>query len=104
MRSNPLSVRQLAPQLAARDGGWVCHYCGEPLRNQGTPNVQVEAHRNHYGRWQTCIDEATIDHVIPTSKGGTHDIDNLVLACNTCNARKGNRDYHDFRNQYSVEP
>ena len=33
---------------------------------------------------------ATIDHVIPLSKGGTNGGDNLVLACETCN--------HDRRN------
>lgn len=30
-----------------------------------------------------------IDHVKPWSKGGTHDIDNLVLACVDCNLSKG---------------
>lgn len=33
----------------------------------------------------------TIDHVIPLSKGGTHTKDNIVLACKSCNSKKGNR-------------
>jgi 5-methylcytosine-specific restriction endonuclease McrA len=33
----------------------------------------------------------TLDHVIPTSKGGTHTWDNIVTACETCNNRKGDR-------------
>ena len=43
------------------DGG-DCAYCGEPA---------------------TCI-----DHVMPISKGGPNTIDNTVLACTSCNARK----------------
>lgn len=30
----------------------------------------------------------TIDHVIPRSRGGTNVLDNLVVACRTCNAEK----------------
>lgn len=36
---------------------------------------------------------ATIDHVIPKSKGGTDDSQNLVLACPECNERKAERDF-----------
>jgi 5-methylcytosine-specific restriction endonuclease McrA len=31
------------------------------------------------------------DHLIPVSKGGRHSIGNLVPACRSCNASKGNR-------------
>jgi hypothetical protein len=31
------------------------------------------------------IDEATIDHVIPQSKGGTNNLDNLVICCKYAN-------------------
>lgn len=33
--------------------------------------------------------ELTLDHVIPSSKGGTHTWNNLVTACKRCNAKKG---------------
>lgn len=55
-------------RLAAiqRDGD-VCTYCG-------------------------CTDgEFVVDHVIPTSRGGTHDLDNLAVACRSCNASKKDR-------------
>jgi len=29
------------------------------------------------------------DHIVPLSRGGTNDISNIVLACPTCNLRKG---------------
>ena len=39
-----------------------------------------------------CGDEAnTVDHVIPISKGGTDDLNNLVAACSRCNFSLGNK-------------
>lgn len=33
----------------------------------------------------------TVDHVIPRSKGGTNDPENLVAACQPCNSLKADR-------------
>lgn len=46
---------------------FVCQYCGE------TPGRHL----------------LTVDHVIPRSRGGSHDWDNLVTACTRCNQKKG---------------
>ncbi len=46
-----------------------CQYCGE-----GSP-----------------APELTFDHVIPRSRGGRTNWENVVTACQTCNLRKGNR-------------
>ncbi|HAA26455.1 MAG TPA: HNH endonuclease [Cyanobacteria bacterium UBA8553] len=35
--------------------------------------------------------QLTLDHVIPRSKGGKHSWDNVVIACEQCNSRKGDR-------------
>ncbi len=35
--------------------------------------------------------ELTLDHVVPSSRGGQHTWTNLVTACKKCNARKGDR-------------
>jgi 5-methylcytosine-specific restriction endonuclease McrA len=33
----------------------------------------------------------TIDHVVPKSKGGSEDWTNLVVACSSCNTKKGDK-------------
>jgi 5-methylcytosine-specific restriction endonuclease McrA len=37
-----------------------------------------------------------LDHVQPRSKHGTDRVNNLTLACHSCNQRKGNRDVREF--------
>jgi len=34
---------------------------------------------------------ATMDHVVPVSRGGKTNFENIVTACGPCNTRKGNR-------------
>ncbi|MDO8665727.1 MAG: HNH endonuclease [Gemmatimonadales bacterium] len=58
--------------LFARDD-YRCQFCG---RTQATLK-----HRE-------CL---TRDHLVPFSRGGTDAWTNVVTACSTCNARKGNR-------------
>tara|TARA_A100001515_G_scaffold60605_2_gene47683 strand:- start:1028 stop:1528 length:501 start_codon:yes stop_codon:yes gene_type:complete len=36
-------------------------------------------------------EDLTIDHVIPRSKGGKHQWDNVVAACKPCNQKKGSQ-------------
>jgi 5-methylcytosine-specific restriction endonuclease McrA len=38
-----------------------------------------------------CCDELTIDHVIPSSRGGKTEFDNCITCCMKCNAKKGDR-------------
>ncbi|KAM0910522.1 hypothetical protein ACQ4PT_014090 [Festuca glaucescens] len=49
-------------------------------------------YRDHF-TCQYCPseDDLTIDHVIPTSRGGKWEWENLVTACSRCNSRKGNK-------------
>lgn len=35
--------------------------------------------------------EATMDHIVPSSKGGQTEWTNIVLCCTECNTRKGDR-------------
>jgi 5-methylcytosine-specific restriction endonuclease McrA len=64
-------------EVAERDN-YVCHICSE-LVDMSLPRT------NGLG--------ATVDHVIPLSKGGTDDFDNLRLAHWICNIRKGSKIY-----------
>jgi len=64
-RPMPVDWKRTRARIVKRDAG-ICHYCG---RERST----------------SC------DHVIPVSKGGTDDDDNLVCSCWPCNQSKGNR-------------
>lgn len=60
--------KRILALVAMRDG-IRCHYCGSPL----------------------SLEAATIDHVFPRARGGRTKLANLVLACLSCNIRKGTR-------------
>lgn len=42
------------------------------------------------GKWE-------VDHIVPHSKGGTHEIDNLQIMCIPCNRKKSNNESIDYR-------
>lgn len=50
----------------------------------------------HYCRCWVDRVERTIDHAVPLSRGGMHSSSNLVMSCNSCNSRKGNRTPAEF--------
>lgn len=57
-----------------------CAYCHEPL---------------------TFVDGWHVDHVIPTSRGGSDKPDNTVASCANCNVVKGNMTGDEFRRYMS---
>jgi 5-methylcytosine-specific restriction endonuclease McrA len=59
-----------------------CAYCSTPLTSENTH----------------------IDHIHPLSKGGSHSIDNVVLACKDCNLKKHTKTLDEWLNEtgYSV--
>lgn len=42
------------------------------------------------------VHEATIDHKVPLSKGGSSELPNLTLSCVTCNLDKGSETFEDY--------
>jgi len=47
-----------------------------------------DSFRCQYCGVQKSPDHLTIDHLVPLSRGGTHDWTNVVTACKSCNHRK----------------
>lgn len=43
-----------------------------------------------------CAKNYHVDHYTPLSRGGTHEIANLVIACAPCNLKKNSKDPLDF--------
>lgn len=58
-------THQLRPTLLARDGH-ACKVCGSTI-------------------------DLCIDHIVPVSKGGGDELDNLQVLCRSCNSRKRDR-------------
>lgn len=59
-------------------GHGICHWCN---RQTKMPSVLPWVPKNDF--------DATVDHVVPLSKGGGNGRDNLVLSCRHCNSLKG---------------
>ena len=73
-RAHPANQKRALKRAAMRDCGRRCVYCGSPLD----------------------FENATLDHVHPLAKGGTHNPGNLVLACARCNRLKSDMLPHEF--------
>jgi len=65
----------LRERIAERDG-WRCHLCGERVSKTKV--------------WPDPM-SASLDHVVPLSKGGAHTPANVRLAHVSCNVAKGDR-------------
>ena len=44
----------------------------------------------------SCARNFHVDHYIPLSKGGKHELENLVIACPSCNFQKSSKDPYEF--------
>ena len=71
-RKLPENWQQLRRAVMERDGP-ECMYCGGVV-----------------------FEDATIDHVLPLCRGGTHELRNLVVCCKSCNSRKGQKTLEEW--------
>ena len=70
--------RQIFGEAFSREGGR-CYWCGR----------QVHTHERRAPWHPLRPDHATLDHLLPQSKGGLDTLSNVVLACNACNHERG---------------
>lgn len=84
-------------KVIERDGPY-CRYCGfGPMRVDWEPHNRTGRYRIYGHVPRLSVNghrQLDIDHVVPKSRGGSHDEDNLVVACSDCNRRKNNNDVH----------
>ena len=82
--------------LIARDG-YRCRFCGIPLIDRDV-RVAMHCHYPDELPWGSTNDSChaaflcmwvQYDHVLPHSRGGITDLDNLVITCGPCNFGRG---------------
>lgn len=88
-----MSTRNLpawtSDKMRARDGGDSrCVFCGQ---HSGDPHPYFKDMR---------LTRFEIEHVIPVSRGGSNDLENLVWACRPCNRLKRTMTGDEFRARY----
>jgi 5-methylcytosine-specific restriction endonuclease McrA len=85
----PLDKGITPRRVRLRDGD-LCYYC------------QVEMDFTPAKNRVFKDDHASLEHILPLSKGGGHTWDNVVLACRKCNLSKNNKTQKEF-NVYLAE-
>jgi 5-methylcytosine-specific restriction endonuclease McrA len=81
--------RGFLSEVLKREGHLKCTYCPKD-------NLQIEFD----GMKVTRNIMATIDHIVPISKGGAiYDYENLCVSCSKCNGKKGDKDLQTFLNK-----
>jgi 5-methylcytosine-specific restriction endonuclease McrA len=79
-------------------------YVRVPYR-RAVPMTRAGVLRRDGRRCAYCSKRAdTIDHVVPRSRGGTHDWDNCVAACRGCNSKKADRMLEELGWSLTVAP
>lgn len=74
-KSGGIGGADLAAWLNLQDK--VCYWCGD------------RCDKNHH-----------VDHYEPLSKGGEHEIDNLVISCPSCNLKKSSKDPYKYAQEH----
>lgn len=79
-------------RIAERDGGWHCAHCGIGLIDVCTDDdIEYDQKGHRYVKPGSHRVMATVDHQVPQSLNGSHQVRNLVLSCQPCNSSRGAR-------------
>lgn len=57
---------------------------------------QLKAQKNKCYYCHEPLDKYHVDHIVPLSRGGSNGPGNLVIACPTCNVKKGSKMLHEW--------
>jgi hypothetical protein len=84
---------ELKRMLHIRDG-YHCRFCGTPILRRQVRKRLVElypkaVHGNGVRHAAVFVMEVQYDHIVPHSKGGRNELENLVLTCLPCNYGRG---------------
>jgi 5-methylcytosine-specific restriction endonuclease McrA len=69
--------------ILADSQNWKCYFCG----------CTMTEYNGHTRQDSDC----SLEHLTPTSRGGTDDIENLAAACRSCNNEKGQMLESEYR-------
>jgi hypothetical protein len=86
--STPNGIFKLPRHIALKK------YVYIPFKNFSPTRKNIFKRDNHICQYCSCkVDShiATIDHVLPRSRGGKHRWENVVTCCLKCNRKKGDR-------------
>lgn len=104
---NPEKIKELRKKIYARDPAAAKAAAKNDKHNRraakagGVSNKELRIWQDKqqkvcYWCGEKCDKEYHIDHYEPLSKGGEHELDNLVIACPRCNLQKSAKDPLDF--------
>ena len=80
------------------------YYVRVPFQRRAALNRRAVFARDDH-RCQYCDGPAeSIDHVVPRSRGGGHDWENVVAACRPCNVAKRDRFLHETSMRLRSDP
>jgi 5-methylcytosine-specific restriction endonuclease McrA len=110
--------KDLQVQVYRRDR-WLCRWCGRPvIFAPAMKYLERYARARGYAgplAWSSfawrrdaspLLDHlgAVIDHVNAFSRGGVHDVSNVVTSCNKCNMRKSAEVVERFEQKHPLRP
>ena len=75
-----------------------------PKSNPNFTRFNVFLRDNFMCQYCSSKKELTFDHLLPRSKGGKTDWDNVVTACSSCNVQKGGRLIERSKMQLNCKP